>query len=346
MKSGKSGVKLKFLDQSEEISMIPLGYARLIAYGDLAVTPPQKLAYASSSVNRRIENDSQILFPTSVVYDESPVGHLEFALRHEGVNLEVIDAAFDFIEPKELIARLKATPTGEHIRRACFLWEWLTDKSLDTEVTIKVGYVDLFPTDLYYTAAEPVRTPKFRVRDNALGTRYFCPIVRRAAIPDDPPLTDLLREAQSMLDAMDDPELYRRALNFLYLSDTRGSYAIESETPSSDKQERFVHLLKRAGEAAEVNEEWLVQLQNVVVRDVQSGSVVSHEAELAGECDRTHRLFPAPVGDLREVMQAWERFVNDQKRCPDVFVKAACAAFGFVYLRIRFWMATGGCIAF
>ena len=250
--------------------MTPVGYARLIAYGELRVTPLQKLAYASSSVNRRIESEGQILFPNSVAFDDTPVGHLEFALRHEGVNLEIIDAAFEYIEPGDLIARLRATPTGEQIRRACFLWEWLTGKELDAGVSIKGGYVDLFPPELYYTAPQPTRAPRFRVRNNALGTPHFCPIVHRAAIPEDPPLPDLLLEAQGTLDAMQDRELYRRALAFLYLSETRGSYAIESESPSSDKQERFVQLLKRAGEPVNVDEEWLVQLQNVIVRDVFS----------------------------------------------------------------------------
>lgn len=162
---------------------------------------------------------------------------------------------FDFIEPGDLIARLRATPTGEQIRRACFLWEWLTGKELDAGVSVRGGHVDFFPADRYYTAPQPTRAPRFRVRDNAPGTPSFCPTVHRAAIPDDPPLTDLLLEAQSALDAMQDPELYRRALAFLYLSETRGSYAIESETPSSDTQEPSCSC---SGEPAKVDEEWLV----------------------------------------------------------------------------------------
>ncbi|WP_321793354.1 hypothetical protein [Caballeronia sp. J97] len=98
---------------------------------------------------------SQILFPNSVAFDDTPVGHLEFALRHEGVNLEVIDAAFEHIEPEELIARLRATPTGERIRRACFLWEWLTGKELDAGATVRGGYVDLFPADVYLRRQRP-----------------------------------------------------------------------------------------------------------------------------------------------------------------------------------------------
>lgn len=73
-------------------------------------------------MNRRIDSDGRVLFPTGVALEDTLVGHLEFALRHEGVNLEVIDAAFEHIQPDALLARLRQTPTGEQIRRACFFW--------------------------------------------------------------------------------------------------------------------------------------------------------------------------------------------------------------------------------
>jgi hypothetical protein len=313
--------------------MTPLGYAHLINALELNVLPLARPAFASSSVNRRIDSETRILFPSGVTLENSLVGHLEFALRHEGVNLEVIDAVFEHLAPDNLIARLRATPTGEHIRRACFLWEWLTGKELNAGVAAKGGYVDLFPEDVYYTATQATRAPNFRVRNNALGTPDFCPTVRRAAIPQDPHFPELLQEAQRTLDAVNDPDLYRRALAYLYLSETRGSYAIESETPSSDKQERFVQLLKRAGEPGEVTEEWLVMLQNVIVRDSYSKEV-SYRTKQNWLEEGSGRIsfIPAPIEDLSRVMQGWEAFVNDEERCTDVLVKAACTAFGFVYL--------------
>lgn len=313
--------------------MKPVGYAHLIDAGKLNVLPLARPAFVSGSVNRRVESDTRVLFPGGVSVDDTLSGHLEFALRHEGVNLEVIDAVFEHLSPADLIARLQARPTGEHIRRACFLWEWLTGKDLNAGVAVKAGYVDLFPEDIYYTAAQPVHARKFRVRNNALGTPDFCPIVRRAAIPQAPSLPALLQQAQRTLDAVDDPVLYRRALAYLTLSETRGSYAIESETPSADKQERFVQLLKHAGEPGKVSEESLVKLQNVIVRNAYSreASYRTRQNWLEDSAGRVS-FFPAPIEDLRRVMHGWEAFINDETRCTDVLVKAACAAFGFVYL--------------
>lgn len=313
--------------------MTPIGYAYLIDTLKLDVLSLARAAFSDSSVNRRVDSETRILFPTSVAIQHNLVGHLEFALRHEGVNLEVIDAVFEHLSPDDLIARLRETPTGEHIRRACFLWEWLTGKELNAGVIVKGGYVDLFPEAIYHTAEYATRAPNFRVRNNALGTPDFCPIVHRAAIPQVPTLPDLMRLAQSTLDAVHDPELYRRALAYLYLSETRGSYAIESETPSFNKQERFVQLLKSAGESVEVVEDWLVKLQNAIVRDAYSQEA-SYRIRQNWLEDSSGRLsfIPAPIRDLGRVMKGWERFMNDDKRCTDVLVKAACAAFGFVYL--------------
>src|ERR1700693_3943775 len=122
--------------------MTPIGYAHLLNTLQLNVTPLEKSAFADSSVNRRIDYEARILFPSGVAVENTLVGHLEFALRHEGVNLEVIDAVFEHITPENLITRLQATPTGEHIRRACFLWEWLTGKELNSGIVVKGGYVD------------------------------------------------------------------------------------------------------------------------------------------------------------------------------------------------------------
>jgi hypothetical protein len=313
--------------------MAAIGYEHLIRRFSLNVLPLKAPAITSGSVNRRVDAPNQILFPKSVAFEDSPVGHLEFALRHEGVNLEVIDAAFEHISPDELVDALTAAPNRATVRRACFLWEWLTGQSLSVATTLNAGYVDLFPQDIYVTATKPTNNQKFRVRNNALGNADFCPIVRCGEVTGSPSLADLMEQAKRTLEALADPVLYERAVNYLYLSETRSSYAIERETPSSDKQERFVQLLRRVGESTAVNEDWLVSLQNAIVRDVfsQEASYRTTQNWLEDAAGRV-TFFPPPPEDLRRAMAGWETFVNDASRCDDTLVKAACAAFGFVYL--------------
>ncbi|PTB21993.1 cell filamentation protein Fic [Trinickia symbiotica] len=313
--------------------MATIGYARLVEQLALRVRPLRTPAAISASVNRRVDTPTQVLFPRGVAIEDSILGHLEFALRHEGVNLEVIDAVYEHLLPQDLIGRLNAAPTGAHIRRACFLWEWLTGQTLPIEATPTGGYVELFPSDKYVTAANPRHNRKYRVRDNALGTTDFCPTVLRSSVPLAPSLTDLLDQARRTLAAVTDSSLYERAVSYLYLSETRSSFAIENERPSSDRQERFVQLLRRAGETTAVSEDWLVSLQNVVVRDAFSREA-SYRARQNWLEDASGRVtfFPPAPDELQRAMAGWEAFTNDSQRCTDALVKAACSAFGFVYL--------------
>jgi len=300
--------------------MVPVGYAHLVKLLGLQVRSLERPAAVSGAVNKRVASETQVLFPRGVAVDDSVAGHLEFALRHEGVNLEVIDAVFQHLPPGALAERLTATPTGTHIRRACFLWEWMTGQTLPVGALSTGVYVDLFPADEYVVADKPVNSPRFRVRDNALGTRDFCPTVRLAAVPKAPPFADLLAEADRILASVTDPALYERALSYLYLSETRSNFAIERETPGVDKQERFIQLLQFAGETEIVTEAWLVGMQNLVVRDVfsQEASYRIQQNWLEDGAGRVTFFPPAPES-LRQVM-----------------VSASCTC-------TRSWTATVGC---
>lgn len=314
--------------------MTKIGYAQLIDRFTLSVRPLAKPAMISGSVNRRVDSDDRILFPRGVAVKDTVTGHLEFALRHEGVNLEVIDVLFtQWDAAQELANRFLQAPNASAVRRACHLWEWLTENELAVETATIAGYVDLFPSEDYVTATQGSKDRKFRVHNNALGTADFSPIVRRDVLPAAPSLPELLDQARNTLASVTDPALYERALNYLYLSETRSSFAIERENPSSDKQERFVQLLRRAGETEVVNEEWLVSLQNAVVRDIYSQEA-SYRTKQNWLEDATGRItvFPVPQNDLSRSMRGWEAFINDDVRCTDTLLQAAISAFGFVYL--------------
>lgn len=313
--------------------MTPVGYAHLISRLKLPAHLFGKPAAISPSVNRRIDTDTHVLFPSGVALTDTPLGHLEFALRHEGIDLAVIEAAFEHIEPADLIRRLIESPNGEYIRRAAFLWEWLKGRELSAGVAPTGRYVELFPSDQYVTARNPQRHPTYRVIDNALGDRRFCPVVTRRAYPGPEFLERLLAEATSISEKSQQKGLYERAIQYLYLSETRGSFAIERETPSAGKEARFIQILRQAGEIRALTEERLVAVQNAVVREDYSREA-SYRTQQNWLENHTGRItfFPHPAEGLRETMEGWEAFLNDERRGIDPLVRAACASFGFVYL--------------
>jgi hypothetical protein len=320
----------------------PIGYQYLIESLSLEskVRRLEVPAFLNGSVNQKLRGRNGFWYPRKTAVEQTLVGHVEFALRNEGVNLEVLDAVFEHLPQAELVRRLSESPNSAFVRRACFFWEWLTGRELAVEKSPAGAYVDALPEADYFTAdsAYAIRHPKFRVRNNLPGTSAFCPLVRRSALTGGPSLDELLDEATQTLEQVTDASLYERAVHYLYLSETRSSYGIEKEKPSGNKGERFVELLARAGEEERITEEWLVDLQNIIVRDVYAQEA-SYRTKQNWLEDGTGRItfFPPPPQSLPHVMEGWEAFINEHSdpgsyRCPNVLVRAACAAFGFVYL--------------
>ncbi|QTR49389.1 Fic family protein [Candidatus Thiothrix anitrata] len=310
-----------------------LGYARLVEQLKLSVKPVFPAAQLSGTVSQCTRINGKLLFPHGVALQDTPLGHLEFAIKHEGINLEVIDAAFEHIQPEALVTRLTQTPNGESIRRLCFLWEWLRGSTLNTSASPTGKYIDLFPSDVYFTAQHGERHKTYRITNNALGNAQFCPTVRRDALSGSVPLEKLLEQARQLFYQDHSAAVYQRAIHYLYLSETRSSFAIEKETPSAQKEERFVQLLQRVRDYPQLTEDDLVLLQNAVVRDVysQEASYRWRQNWLENSLGRV-TYFPPPPAELSDLMQGWEAFTNDTQRGIDLLVQAACAAFGFVYL--------------
>jgi hypothetical protein len=104
--------------------------------------------------------------------------HLTFALKHEGLNLEILSVIFQQTDPSEILEIVRNTPTGKYTRQIWFLYEFLSGKELDLEPVKVANYVDLLDEDLYVVAQkQPVSRQK--VNNNLLGGRRFCPLIRK-----------------------------------------------------------------------------------------------------------------------------------------------------------------------
>jgi Fic family protein len=134
------------------------------------------------------------------------------------------------------------------------------------------------------------------------------------------------------------PEIFRRAINYLYSKETRSSYEIEKEQPSPDRMEKFVALLIKAGtEDADqlLKEQHLVELQNAIVdprfaaknfRDFQNYIGQS----LPGYRDMIHYICPPP-GILLSLMQGLQHTAYKSSGIyPEI--RASIIAFGFVFI--------------
>lgn len=310
----------------------PVGYQRVRELLTLRVPLPARPAFIDSGVIRRTETESNLLFRPGVAVEDTPLGHLEFGLRNEGVNLALIAAALEHILPSEITNRLKHSPNSEYARRLAFLWEWLHPEQSLEAPRPQGGYVELFPSEEYIVTAQGQRHRGLRVINNALGNPDFCPVVRRNEHPGDGALENTLDQVRNLINQVD-PDDYERATRYLYLAETQGSFEIERDTPDADRAARFVQLLRHAGNSDEVNEDYLVKIQNAVVRnDFSKEAGYRTKQNWLSRTDRLVDFFPPKPEDLRSMMEGWKTFANDKGQNLDPLTHIACTAFGLVYL--------------
>jgi Fic family protein len=235
--------------------------------------------------------------------------------------------------PAELESWVRAEPTGAYSRRAWFFYETFTGKTLDLEDTRAGNYVEALDPERH-VVADRRNSVRHRVIDNLLGGPGLCPVVRRT-----PRLLEQIgfhidEEARVLIESYD-PLILSRAVNFLYTKETRSSFAIEGETPSVSRTDRFVAALK-AAPAFIPSKESLIQLQGEIVDPRYAARDWRNFQNFVGETvggyrEEVHFICPRPQ-DVPGLMDAWAalmgRVVNGGV---DPIVAAAVTSFAFVF---------------
>lgn len=238
------------------------------------------LTHASYMGGRaRVENRAELgliaeYFTPNYYPGDHPLDQVEFALKYDDLNLDLLQKLFDRLPAADVAAYIDNRPTGRYARQIGFLYEFLTGKTLALSKTVAGNYVDLLDVTKYVTAA-PIKHLRWRINDNLLGPAAFCPIVRKTEAVNEAMKIDFAARLSAF--AREVPtDLFRRAVDYLYFKETKSSYRIERETPSADRAARFVASLKMAGRnevEAALSEARLTQLQNLIVepRFAQTG---------------------------------------------------------------------------
>ncbi len=321
--------------------MEPIGYARLVQAHALPARPREMSAVIDTAIKgRRTDNEGGIArmrFEPKYRPEPTLVGDLQFALRYEGVDLEVLALLFARTGRSELEDWLRSQPESSFARRAGYLYEWLTDNDLIAAVPPKAAYVRVLDESLQFTIAGGVRNTKFRVVDNLPGNRRFCPIVRKTPFLREIVKQDLRRRTQEVV-AKYDRDLLRRAAAFLYLKETQSSFEVERERPSPDRAQRFAELLRRAEAGTPLSEAWFAELQNAVVDPRFHEFSYRNGQNWIGQ-DLGYRkkvdLVPARPEDVPGLMSGLIELSETLRARPesiDAVVLAASLSFGFVFI--------------
>lgn len=322
------------LDPKEGLA--PVGYEWLRRQLSLAVPAPVVESYVVQGARRTAVHDDRTLefYPRQYAIESTVTAHLRFALRYEPVDIGILVATYKAMDLHELESWVRAEPTGAYSRRAWFLYELLTGKTLDLEDAKTGNYVEALDPERHIVA-DRRNSARHRVIDNLLGGPALCPMVRRT-----PRLTERMgihidQEARELIESYD-PVVLTRAVNYLYTKETRSSFAIEGETPSATRAERFVAALKAAS-AFIPSKQSLIRLQGEIVDPRYAAEDWRTFQNFVGETvggyrEEVHFICPRPQ-DVPQLMDGWismtERLVNSGV---DPVIAAAVSSFAFVFI--------------
>jgi len=311
------------------------GYAALIAAHGLSVPTPDYLC-AIGTKHKKYEKERWRIFTPRHKPDHNLHAHLTFALKHEGIDLAVLKALFEQIEPEAIADIVRSEPTGAYSRRIWFLYEWLCGKKLAIEDAAQGNFVALINDKLQYPGP-PRNSRRHRIRNNLPGTRKFCPLIRRTEKLDRYIGLHLSQAAMDHL-GKTPADLLSRAAAFLLLKDSKASYTIEGETPPHHRIERWGKIIGEAGQR-KLSIEALEYFQRAVIADhrfVMPGCRV--EGGFIGDHDRSTGM-PMPVhisarpedlaGLLSGLIGTYQLLGESDY---DAVLMAALIAFGFVFI--------------
>jgi Fic/DOC family protein len=315
---------------------IPAGYAALIERFELPVPIPSRLAATATRHHPGLDPAWLLLTPRHRPADTLE-GQLVFALKWEGVDLNVLAMLFTVVTEAEVAALVRATPTGAFARRIWFLYEWLTGRTLDVPDPGKVRSVAVVDADQQVALALGTPSTRHKVIDNLPGTRRFCPMIRwtpalRAAV--DQRLDIRARE----LIGRTRHDLVTRAAAFLLLSDSKSSFAIEGERPPRARAARWASAIAEAG-ARPISVDELERLQRLVIGDARfvklgmrdhGGFIGTHDRETQEPVPEHVSAPPEALDDLLAGIIEYDRRALAGGVPP--VAAAAAIAFGFVYV--------------
>jgi len=314
----------------------PVGYAALIDGYQLNVPLPRTLAGIASRHHPVSTQEWRVLTPRHQP-DDDLYGHLQFALKWEGVNLGVLAALFRTVKDAEVAAFVEAEPTGAYSRRLWFLHEWLTGRQLDIREPGKFKAVPILDLTQQYGIAKGTLSSRHKIIDNLPGTRAFCPLVWRTEALEKFVARGLNAKAREIA-GRTHVDIMARAAAFLLLNDSRASFKIEGEKPSPQRAERWAKAISEAGTRKLTTGE-LERLQKIVIGDTRFVHVgLRTEGGFVGTHDRrTQEPIPVHISarseDLKDLVDGLvaydERVANAGI---DAVVLAAAISFGFVYI--------------
>lgn len=322
------------------MSNLPIGYQYIVETCDLLLPPLARTGQTGSVRSVEGESDAyrtRVLYPQALWPGDNILDHLRVALRHEGIQPGVMQALAGKVDmPRLLVDDAKGGVRPFH-RRLAFLHTFVTGEDVPLPPVEDQRYVDVANPRLQFTMANGDLNPRYRVRNNLLGTPLFCPQVFRHpallhAVEHDPVWG---RDSWQGCP----PDIRERVERYLYHQETRASWQIEAETPSARRLQAFVELLRRAQHKDFLTQVGLAELHACILGKAREDACPWRTEQVwVGHVDRhwnpVVNLLGAPPADLPDLMDGLmtchQRLSAEGALHP--VLHAACIGFPMVYI--------------
>lgn len=323
--------------------MKSVGYNFLISNFGLRVCETRMHSYLWESSKKKesiIDSRQECHYPLKFWNSRGDdwTNHLEFAFKYEGINLEVLVALFKELSLEDVAKTVKSKPLGGFSRRLWFCYEFLTGMQLPIEDLKTGNYISLLNEELQFALPQSssVREGRYRIVNNLLGDRRFCPTVYRTEKLSWNFDDAVKSEAAAILDSYS-AEIIYRAVQYLFIKETRSSFAIEHETADNRRTGKFMDILRGMNVAGEFTFETVVSWQNEIVDDRYAASTWRKDQVYVGETlspsrEFIHYIAPKPE-DVPGIMDGWFKCADKLLGSDDnVLMTTALLSFAFVFI--------------
>lgn len=263
-------------------------------------------------------------------------GHLTFAMKYEGLDLDFLSRVFAKTGPGPVVEWVKNEPTSAYARQYGFLYEWLTGTTLAGIGDASGNYVDLLDESKYLVATTPDKVRRWRINNNLPGTREFCPLVAKTEKTMDP--GRLTQEINNLVEKFG-AETVERAVNWLTVKESRASFVIESEGKEEDRIRRLARAMStHCGRIdSAITDEGMLEIQSAIMgsKATEFSLGVRRSPIFVGHTSSIGQPvidYLAPHHDDVPLMMEGLRTYEVRTRGQNSILRAAALSYGFVYI--------------
>lgn len=314
-----------------------IGYSWLIDKFNLEL-PLRELSCVSEKrlASQTIKKGNWLIYDAQLMVENSLFTHLEFAIKHEYLDLLILKRILEVFSRELLLEHIEKNPQRILSKKIWFLYEFLFKIQLPLEDLPPAKYDDLLKKEKYIVNEKFIKSKRHKINNNLLGTREFCPIIKRTKKLQNYLDLNLSDEISNVI-GNTSKVLIRRAANFLLLSDSKASFEIEGERPPKNRIENWGKIINEAGKVPLSIDE-IQRLHAILLQDSRFIKIGLRDEEVfLGDRDRDNYPIPEFIGanskDLTVLINNWielDKHLIDSE--VDPILHAVIISFAFVYI--------------